>query len=142
MHNCVFETFAGEEQNATAGAAVTAGTDCIVFCKRISAFNDKKKIGIYISDIASAFDKVHTVSYEKDRAGFNKDYISFIKAYLAEHSAIVVHGGAVWTSGKGECGRLGTGDEVLVLLYIHAHFVCTCERGRERGERGRERESE
>ena len=55
-----------------------------------------------------------------------------------EHSAIVVHGGAVWTSGKGECGRLGTGDEVLVLLYIHAHFVCTCERRRERGERGRE----
>lgn len=34
-----------------------------------------------------------------------------------EHTAVVVHDGAVWTSGKGENGRLGTGDELPRLEF-------------------------
>ena len=65
------------------------------FCRWIAAFNDKKKIGIYLNDISVSFDKVHTERLMKkiEQAGVNEEFITFIKAYLAERSAVVVVNG-------------------------------------------------
>ena len=64
-------------------------------CEWVLALNDRKKVGVYLSDISGAFDKVDTnrMMQKLEAAGLNATYLRFFKSYLSTRRAIVLVNG-------------------------------------------------
>ena len=61
----------------------------------ILALNRRQKVGVYLSDISGAFDKVETkrLLAKLRAAGLNDTFLAFFDDYLASRAALVLVGG-------------------------------------------------
>ena len=64
----------------------------IVISKWLLALNSGKKIGLYLSDISGAFDRVCTelMLQKAARTGLSPSWLKFLKSYFAPRQAVVV----------------------------------------------------
>ena len=67
----------------------------MLICKWLLAFHEGFKIGIFLSDISGAFDRVETelLLRKLRRAGLNERWLEFIASYLAPRQAVVIVNG-------------------------------------------------
>ena len=68
----------------------------VLFSKWMLAMNLDKKIGLYLSDISGAFDRVNAKLLMKKlaRTGLSPPWLAFIESYLASREAVIVVEGA------------------------------------------------
>ena len=64
----------------------------LLLSKWMLAMNSGKKIGLYLSDISGAFDRVNAKLLMKKlaRTGLSPSWLAFIESYLAPCEAVVV----------------------------------------------------
>ena len=69
---------------------------CTLLARWLLAFQSRNKVGIYLSDISGAFDRVHRPRLLRKlcRAGFNRKFLALFSDFLDVREAIVVIGGA------------------------------------------------
>ena len=69
---------------------------CVLVCRWLLAFQEHKKIGIYLSDISGAFDRVHKprLLRKLQRAGLNDRFLKLFEDFLDVREAVVIVNGA------------------------------------------------
>ena len=67
-----------------------------LICSWMLALQDGKRIGVYLSDISGAFDKVDTdfLLAKIAAAGFNHDFMEFLRSYLTPRIGRVIVNGS------------------------------------------------
>ena len=68
---------------------------CVLLEGWLLAFQERKKVGIYLSDMSGAFDRVHRPRLLRKlrRAGLNARFLAFFKNFLDVREAVVVLSG-------------------------------------------------
>ena len=69
---------------------------CVLVARWLLAFQERRKVGVYLSDISGAFDRVHRPRLLRKlrRAGLNERFLNFFANYLDIREAVVIVGGA------------------------------------------------
>ena len=98
MLGCNLETVDAYGDTQWAYKTVRSRQDMIavLISRRLLALNSEKKIGLYLSDISGAFDRVgvRLLLQRAPRAGLSLIWLRFLSSYLAPRFAVVVVDGA------------------------------------------------
>ena len=66
-----------------------------LICSWLLALQEGKRVGVYLSDISGAFDKVDTdfLLAKLEATGLNNDFVEFLRSYLSPRDAKVIVNG-------------------------------------------------